>query len=121
MSPEEQKAALMKLGETVYTTGGKKGLACVTCHQANGEGLPGAFPSLVGQKDHMGDCAKHAALILDGLSGEITVNDVVFNGVMTPQRDLLTDLEIAAVMTYERSSWGNDYGLCLPEQVAAVR
>ena len=53
LSPEEQKAKLMEIGEKVYKTGGKKGLACNTCHQDNGKGVPGAFPPLAGQKDHM--------------------------------------------------------------------
>jgi hypothetical protein len=69
----------------------------------------------------MGDCAKHATTILDGLQGELVVDDVTYNGVMVPQRELLTDLEIASVMTYERSSWGNDFGACLPSDVAALR
>ena len=121
LSPEEQKAKLMEIGEKVYKTGGKKGLACNTCHQDNGKGVPGAFPPLAGQKDHMGDCAKHAGIVINGLQGEIEVDGVTYNGVMTPQGDLLTDLEIAAVITYERFSWGNDFGVCMPEQVAAAR
>ncbi|MFT4622795.1 MAG: mono/diheme cytochrome c family protein [Myxococcota bacterium] len=121
MSPEEQQAKLMEIGENVYKKGGKKGLACLTCHQENGKGVPGAFPPLVGQKDHMGDCVTHAGLVINGLQGEIEVDGVVYNGVMTPQGDLLTDLEIAAVVTYERLSWGNDYGPCLPGTVATAR
>jgi mono/diheme cytochrome c family protein len=121
LSPDEQKAKLMEIGEKVYKTGGKKGLACTTCHQDNGKGVAGAFPPLVGQKDHMGDCAKHATIVIKGMMGEIVVDEVTYNGVMTPQGDLLDDLEIAAVITYERLSWGNDFGLCLPDAVAAAR
>jgi mono/diheme cytochrome c family protein len=121
MSRAEQQAALMKLGETVYKTGGARGLACQTCHQEDGKGVPRAFPPLVGQKGHMGDCERHASIVVYGLQGEIEADGLIYNGVMTPQGELLTDLEIAAVITYERLSWGNDYGLCLPESVAAVR
>ena len=121
LTEEESLAKRMEIGEFVYKKGGRKGLACLTCHQANGQGLKGAFPPLVGQQEHMGDCAKHAKTILDGLQGEMVVDGVTYNGVMVPQRELLTDLEIASVMTYERLSWGNDYGACLPSDVAAVR
>ena len=120
LGEDEQKAYLMELGEKVYLTG-MGGIACTTCHQANGEGLPGAFPPLVGQKDHMGDCEHHAALILDGLSGEIVVNGQTYNGVMAPQKDMLDDLKIAAVTSYVRNTWGNDYGYCTPADVAKAR
>ena len=111
----------MKLGKEVYTSGGNGGIACTTCHQENGEGTKGAFPPLKGQKDHMGDCAKHAGIVIDGMTGEIEVDGVKYNGVMTPQGDLLSDIEIAAVLTYERNSWGNEFGDCKPEDVAAAR
>lgn len=113
-------AKLMELGKSVYETGGSGGVACVTCHQATGAGLPPSFPPLVGQKDHMGDCANHAGQVINGQSGEIVVDGITYNGVM-PAQGNLSDLEIAAVITYERSSWGNDYGHCMPEQVAAAR
>jgi len=116
-----KKAHLMKLGKEVYETGGSGGVACQTCHMADGKGTPGAFPPLVGQKDHMGDCAKHATIVLAGLSGEMIVDGVKYNGVMVPQKDLLDDLSIAAVLTYERNSWGNDFGDCMPADVAAAR
>jgi nitrite reductase (NO-forming) len=111
----------MELGAHVYKTGGNGGLACLTCHGVEGKGTPPAFPPLVGQKDHMGDCANHAGLILNGKSGELVVDGVTYNGVMVPQAAMLSDAEIAAVITYERHSWGNDYGVCRPEDVAAAR
>jgi cytochrome c oxidase subunit 2 len=45
---------------------------------------------------------------------------VKYNGAMPPQANL-SDLQIAAVITYERNSWGNDYGVCLPADVKAAR
>lgn len=120
MSEEDQQAFLMKLGEEVYKTGGG-GIACITCHMENGQGTPGAFPPLVGQKEHMGDCVHHAGLVINGMSGELVVDGVTYNGVMTPQGDLLNDMQIAAVISYERQSWGNDYGFCKPEDVAKAR
>lgn len=115
-----KKAALVTLGEKIYLTGGNGGIACTTCHQATGEGTPPAFPPLKGQKEWMGDCAFHAGLVVHGFKGEIEVAGVKYNGVM-PAQGNLSDLEIAAVITYERSSWGNDYGICLPADVAAAR
>ena len=120
MSEEELQGFLMKLGEKVYMTG-DGGIACHTCHQANGQGVPGAFPPLVGQKEWMGDCKNHAGLIINGLKGEIEVNGTKYNGVMVPQGDALNDLQIAAVTSYTRMSWGNDYGYCSVADVVAAR
>lgn len=120
LSEDQRRAYLMERGKRIYETG-ETGLACTTCHQATGQGVAGAFPPLVGQKTHMGDCVNHATLILDGLSGEIEVDGVTYNGVMMGQRDQLNDLQIAAVISYVRNSWGNDYGLCSPEDVATAR
>ena len=69
----------------------------------------------------MGDCQKHAGMVINGLNGEIVVDGVTYNGVMTPQGELLDDLKIAAVLTYERNSWGNDFGDCSPADVAKAR
>jgi mono/diheme cytochrome c family protein len=120
MPDDEKKATLMKIGESVYTTGGSTGPACVTCHQPTGAGLPPSVPPLAGSKDNMGDCATHAKIVINGLSGPIEVQGVKYDGVMPPQGNL-TNMEIAAVITYERNSWGNDYGVCLPADVVAAR
>ena len=120
LSEDERKAFLMGLGEKVYVTG-DGGVACLTCHGPEGKGTPGAFPQLVGQKDLMGDCKKHANYVLKGLMGEIVVDGQKYNGVMVPQADFLNDLQIAAVISYERNSWGNSYGFCTPEEVKVAR
>ncbi len=120
MSDAEKHDFLMKLGEKVYTTG-DGGIACTTCHGPEGKGTPPAFPPLVGQKDLMGDCANHATIVIKGLQGELVVDGVKYNGVMTPQGDLLNDLQIAAVTTWERNSWGNTFGDCLPKDVKEAR
>jgi len=118
LSEEAQHAFLMEKGAEVYS---KSTLACSTCHGAEGKGQPPAFPPLVGQKEHMGDCVRHAAIVIYGLKGELVVDGQTYNGVMTPQGDMLDDLQIAAVISYERNSWGNDYGWCSPEDVAKAR
>ena len=103
---EEKHAFLMELGEKVYKTG-DGGIACMTCHGAEGKGTPGAFPPL--------------GIVINGMQGELVVDGVTYNGVMTPQGAMLNDVQIAAVISYERHSWGNDFGYCMPESVAAAR
>ena len=120
MPEADRNAWLMKKGQEVYETGGSGGVACQTCHQPDGKGMAGTFPPLVGQKDIMGDCAKHAGIVIHGLSGEITVDGAKYNGAM-PAQNTLSDAEIAAVISFERNSWGNAFGYCLPADVAPAR
>lgn len=120
LTTAEREAFLLGLGEKVYLRG-DGGMPCVTCHGADGRGTPGAFPPLVGQISWMGDCEHHAGLILNGLNGPIEVDGVPYNGVMPAQAAMLNDLQIAAVVSYVRQSWGNDYGFCTPDAVARAR
>lgn len=108
------KASLMARGEVVY------GQVCAACHQGNGMGVAGAFPPLAGAGEFYGDAQNHAKIIVHGLQGEIVVLGTTYNSAMPPQ-GALSDYDIAAVATYERHSWGNDDGLVLPADVAAVR
>jgi mono/diheme cytochrome c family protein len=107
--------ALAAHGEKVYTA------VCATCHQASGTGVPGSFPPLAGSGEFYGSPENHAKILVHGLSGAITVQGVAFDGVMPPQGSALSDYDVAAVATFERSSWGNADGPVLPEQVAAIR
>jgi mono/diheme cytochrome c family protein len=120
MADAEKHEFLMTLGDRVYHTG-DGGIACTTCHGPEGKGVPPAFPPLVGQKDHMGDCVNHAWYVVNGLQGELKVDGVVYNGIMTAQGTLLNDLQIAAVTTWERNMWGNAYGDCSPDDVKLAR
>lgn len=115
MSDDEAKAQLIEAGKGLYEA------QCAACHQATGAGIPGVFPPLAGS-DYKGflDPVEHARTIVKGLTGEIVVNGTTYNGAMTPFGQL-SDLEIAAIATYERNSWGNDHGMVTPEQVASVR
>jgi cytochrome c oxidase subunit 2 len=88
------KEELMTQGEAVY----KK--VCAACHQVNGQGVPGAFPALAGsqiaiQKANLGG---HISRILYG------------KNLMPAFGEQLSDVEIAAVTTYERNAWGNNTG-----------
>jgi len=101
-------------------------MACITCHQANGLGVPGAFPPLVGSEWANGSEERAIRIVLHGLGGEVKVGAVVFNGAM-PSFGKVPDSgynwrddQIAAVLTYIRQEWGNKAGPIAPEQVSAI-
>lgn len=100
-------------GKTVYAT-------CQACHQADGNGLPGAFPPLAGSEWVNGPVENLIRIQLRGLTGPITVKGQQFNSVMPPNATMSDD-EIAAVLTYVRSNFGNSSSAVTPEQVKALR
>ncbi len=93
---------------------------CMVCHQADGKGLPGVYPPLAGSEWVNGDPNVAIAIVIHGLQGEITVAGQTFSQVMAAWGQL-SDAQIAAILTHERSSWGNSAAAVTPEQVAAVR
>ncbi|HEY5558308.1 MAG TPA: cytochrome D1 domain-containing protein [Steroidobacteraceae bacterium] len=107
-------AAQLQAGEKAFQA------ACLACHQANGKGLPGAFPPLAGSDYLKAD--KHRAIgnVLRGLTGPVVVNGVTYNSVMPPMTQL-SDAEIANALTFVMNSWGNAYGVVTANAVAAVR
>jgi len=102
-------------GERVY------GRVCVTCHQADGAGIAPAFPPLAGSAVATGDAEVPIKIVLSGLTGEMTRDGTIFNGMMTPWASALSDAEIAAVLTYVRSNFGNSADAVTEAQVAGVR
>ncbi len=88
------EADLVARGEKIY------GANCVACHQANGKGVPGAFPALAGSQMVLGSKESQISILLNG---------VVRDGKQTAMASFkgLSDTELAAVMTYTRNSWGN--------------
>jgi mono/diheme cytochrome c family protein len=95
-------------------------VTCANCHQANGEGVPGAFPPLANDPVVDGDATAHAQVVLFGLSGK-TINGVKYAASMPAWGNQLSDDEVAVIMNYERSTWGNNAAPITPQQVAAVR
>lgn len=94
---------------------------CSACHQASGEGLPGAFPALKGNAAvNDDDPAIQIHAVLYGLQGK-TIDGVKYAGVMPGFGDRLSDAEIADIIDHERTSWGNHGKLIKAEDVAAVR
>ena len=94
---------------------------CSACHQASGEGLPGAFPPLKGNAVvNDDDATEHIHVVLHGLQAA-RVGGVVYGGVMPPFEARLSDAEVADIIDYERSSWGNHGKPAAAAQVAAER
>ncbi len=93
---------------------------CSTCHQADGKGMAGVFPPLAGSDYLAKGNAALIGVVLNGLTGPVTVNGQDYNSVMPPMSQL-TDDEIANILTYVQNSWGNAGGQVSKEEVAAVR
>lgn len=89
---------------------------CAACHQDSGKGITGAFPPLAGSEIvNDKNPEKLIRIIIQGYDARTDY------GVMPPFGDQLTDEEIAAITTHERSSWGNDAPAVTEEDVAKVR
>lgn len=85
---------LVERGEKIY------GSACASCHQANGEGIPPMFPALKGSDIVLNDVQEHISTVVNGRPGT----------AMAAFGKQLSEVDAAAVITYERNAWGNDTG-----------
>ena len=86
-------------GKTVYET------VCITCHLADGKGIPSVFPPLAGSDYLLTNREAAIRAVKLGMEGEITVNGITYNNFMAPPG--LSDTEVADVMNYILNSWGN--------------
>lgn len=93
---------------------------CLACHQADGNGVRGMFPPLAGNEKITGPAKDIIPIVLFGLTGPVEVKGKTYDQVMPPQ-DYLQDNQIADILTYVRSSWGNKAPAVKAEDVAAVR
>lgn len=117
MQPPSGEVNLKSLGLKVYNKP-----TCVACHQGHGKGVPGQFPSLVGTDWVLEpEPGRLIRIVLGGLQGPMEVQGQMYNNAMVPWKDVLTDEEIAAVLTYVRQEWGNNAPDVKPEQVKTVR
>ncbi|AGK58646.1 Cbb3-type cytochrome oxidase, cytochrome c subunit [Hyphomicrobium denitrificans 1NES1] len=104
-----------KKGQQLFST------HCSVCHQETGEGLPGAFPPLKGDAAvNDADPATHIHTVLFGLKGA-TVGGVKYDSEMPNFGGTLNDADIANIINYERSSWGNHGKHITDKEVAAIR
>jgi nitrite reductase (NO-forming) len=93
---------------------------CSVCHQQNGEGLEGVFPPLANSDYLMADARRATEIVLNGLTGPVTVNGSPYNSVMPPMSQLNDD-EIANILTFALNNWGNEGGVVRVGDVAEVR
>lgn len=109
----QQESESYKRGKEIYND------FCVTCHLANGKGIPGNFPPLDGSNWLTEKREESISAVKHGLKGPIEVNGEEYNSVMV---DLgLTDQEVADVMNYINNSWSNQIKEPVTEEeVAAV-
>lgn len=117
-TPDEEEDNLDKGivagGEKVYS------IYCGTCHQRDGRGASGRFPSLSGTHWVTGDKKRLINIVLNGLEGPIEVNGEQFNSMM-PQHSFLSDEEIANVLTHIRQNFGNKASAISADEVADIR
>lgn len=102
----------IKFGKNIYLQN------CAACHQANGKGIPGAFPPLAGADYFNADWKRAIDVVKNGKTGAITVNGVPYNGVMPSLG--LGEEDIANVLTYISHSWGNKKRVFKKSDVSAV-
>ncbi|HEV8077908.1 MAG TPA: cytochrome c oxidase subunit II [Marinobacter sp.] len=95
-------AVLMERGEQSYQG------ACAACHQADGSGLPPSFPALRGSAIAVGDMTAHIDIVVNGKRGTS----------MQAFGEQLSEVDIAAIITYERNAWGNNVGdMVTPKEI----
>lgn len=105
---------LFNLGQTVYN------MSCVACHQADGKGIANVFPPLA-NSDWLAKHSKEDAIknVIAGRTGELTVNNKTYNGIMPPQN--IDDTQAAAVLTYVYKRFAGKDVRVSPDEVKKVR
>lgn len=103
-----------KPGEIVYEK------YCISCHQADGSGVPNMSPSLVEGSFVLGDKKPLVKIVLNGLKN-VTINDKTYNNPMPALGSVLKDKQIADVLTYVRNSFGNKASAVTTAEVTEAR
>lgn len=107
-------AASLTRGAVVYKN------VCITCHQADGGGVPNMNPPLIKTQYVLGDKARLAHIVLAGLAEPIEIDGDEYKQHM-PAQAYLTDQQVADVLTYVRNSFGNKASAVQVAEVKAVR
>ncbi|MCX8108973.1 MAG: cytochrome c [Verrucomicrobiae bacterium] len=116
--PRDDSGSPMRRGRRVY------GTCCAACHQWHGRGVPDQFPPLMQSEWVLASGPNRLIrIVLDGMEGPITVLGREYNNPMLPWRDVLTDEDVAAVLTFIRNNkqWNHSASAVSPEHVARVR
>jgi mono/diheme cytochrome c family protein len=117
---EEITNNLPPAGEKIHPGKAVYDKHCMVCHQADGSGVPGMHPPL-GPGSWVGrDPKELIAMMMKGLSGKIEVDGEVYNGFM-PSQAHLSDQEMADVLSYIRSDFGNGFGPVDVDLVKKIR
>ncbi|MCC5927971.1 MAG: cytochrome c [Cyclobacteriaceae bacterium] len=114
VAQKAQQPVVTEPGKMVYN------MFCRSCHQADGTGSPGMYPPLDGTETVNGDKERLIRIILEGQSGPIVVKGEHYNNEM-PKMDYLTDQQIADVLTWVRTNFGNEADPIAAGEVAAMR
>jgi mono/diheme cytochrome c family protein len=101
-------------GKKVYNS------VCLVCHMADGSGVPGMHPPIIESDFVNGDPKQLIKIVLEGMSGEVEVKGEIYNSIM-PAQAHLSNQQIADVLTYIRSNFGNNAPAISPEDVQQLR
>ena len=101
-------------GEIVY----KK--YCISCHQADGGGVPNMSPPLIQTSYVLGEKEPLIKIVLNGLKN-VDINDETYNNPMPALGSVLKDQQIADVLTFVRNSFGNKASAVMAGDVKGVR
>ncbi|HRG56908.1 MAG TPA: copper-containing nitrite reductase, partial [Lacunisphaera sp.] len=110
-----RKEVQIEKGKQVYMS------LCFACHQADGKGLPPAFPPLAGSDYMLADRDRALRIVLKGITGPMVVNGQKYDSAMPPQEAVLTDQQVADVLTYVFNTWGNKGDAFTADQAKAMR
>lgn len=107
-------AARIAAGKEVYTK------YCLTCHQADGYGVPNMNPPLIRTEYVLGDKARIIKIVLNGFKDDVEINGNTYSNTM-PAFDYLKDEEVANVLTYVRNNFTNKASAVKVSEVAPIR
>lgn len=103
------RAAIVRINPASANDGGRIYIKnCSSCHQTDGRGVPGAFPPLAGNPLVTGNPLRTITIVKFGVSGRTRVEGGDYNGTMPAWGQLISDDEIASVVSYIRAAWHND-------------
>jgi mono/diheme cytochrome c family protein len=120
-SPSELAGGPPAAGATKVDGAAVFASSCAGCHQATGAGLPGVFPPLAGSEWVLGKDGTAAAIVMQGVTGDLTVKGTTYKGAMPAFKAQLSDDQVAAVLSHVRYQWGNTAAPVNAATIAKVR
>ena len=95
--------------------------SCSSCHQSNGQGSGRLYPPLAGSEWVVGESDILIRIVMHGIKGKITVKGQTYDNIMSPWGGILSSEEMANLLTYIRSSWGNSASPISVDDVLKVK